>query len=229
MIRTFKPRLDVLPEAQRKIWPLLGRTSHLGFVLYGGTAIALRLGHRPSVDFDFFTDHPLGKDALYSVLPLLRRSTLLQETPDTITVLVPSGSQSDPHVKLSFFGSLTFGRIGEPEMTSDSIAQVAGLNDLMATKLKVILQWIEAKDYQDIAAMIRAGSSLSQGLAAARALYGPAFQPSESLKVLVYFEGGDLHRLSLDERTLLIEAAASVRTLPAIEIRSHSLALPCSG
>ncbi len=27
-----------------------------GFVLYGGTAIALRLAHRPSVDFDFFND-----------------------------------------------------------------------------------------------------------------------------------------------------------------------------
>lgn len=114
-------------------------------------------------------------------------------------------------------------------MTSDGIAQVAGLDDLMTTKLKVILQRIEAKDYQDIAAMIRASSSLSRGLAGARVLYGSAFQPSESLKALVYFEGGDLHRLTSEDRTLLIEAAASVRTLPAIEIRSHSLALPCSG
>lgn len=31
----------------------------LGFALYGGTAIALRLGHRTSVDFDFFNDRPL--------------------------------------------------------------------------------------------------------------------------------------------------------------------------
>lgn len=229
MICTFTPRLDVLPEAQRQVWPLLRRIPHLGFVLYGGTAIALRLGHRPSVDFDFFTDRPLRKDELYTALPFLHRSTLLQETPDTITVLIPPGSQSEPLVKLSFFGSLTFGRIGEPEITSDGIAQVAGLDDLMATKLKVILQRIEAKDYQDIAAMIRAGSSLSRGLAGARVLYGSAFQPSESLKALVYFEGGDLHRLPSEDRTLLIGAAASVRTLPTLEIRSHALALPCSG
>ncbi len=228
MIRTFKPSLDVLPEAQRQLWPLLSRTSHSGFVLYGGTAIALRLGHRPSVDFDFFTDLPLRKDGLYAAFPFLHQSTFLQETPDTITVLVPSGLQNEPHVKLSFFGSLTFGRIGEPEMTSDGIAQVAGLDDLMATKLKVILQRIEAKDYQDIAAMIRAGSSLSRGLAGARALYGHSFQPSESLKALVYFEGGDLHRLSPQERALLIEAAVSVRTLPTIKIRSETLVLPCS-
>ncbi|NGZ60932.1 MAG: hypothetical protein CV081_10585 [Nitrospira sp. LK265] len=228
MIRTFIPRLDILPTAQRQVWPTLSHAPQLGFVLYGGTAIALRLGHRPSLDFDFFTDRTLNKGELYEAFPFLRRSTSLQETPDTITVLSP-GSQTEPHVKLSFFGSLTFGRIGEPEMTSDGITQVAGLDDLMATKLKVILQRIEAKDYQDIAAMIRAGADLSRGLAGARALYGTTFQPSESLKVLVYFEGGDLHRLTSEDRTLLIEVAASVRTLPAIEIRSHSLALPCSG
>ncbi|BFU91839.1 MAG: hypothetical protein NTAFB01_30260 [Nitrospira sp.] len=228
MIRAFTPRLDILPTAQRQVWPALSHASRLGFVLYGGTAIALRLGHRPSIDFDFFTDRTLNKGELYEAFPFLHRSTFLQETADTITALYP-GSQTEPHVKLSFFGSLTFGRIGEPEMTSDGIAQVAGLDDLMATKVKVILQRIEAKDYQDIAAMIRASSGLSRGLAGARVLYGSAFQPSESLKALVYFEGGDLHRLTSEDRTLLIEAAASVRTLPAIEIRSHSLALPCSG
>lgn len=227
MICSFTPRLDILPAAQRQVWPALSPASHLGFVLYGGTAIALRLGHRPSIDFDFFTDRTLNKGELYEAFPFLHRSTVLQETSDTITVLYP-GLQTEHHVKLSFFGSLTFGRIGEPEMTSDGIVQVAGLDDLMATKLKVILQRIEAKDYQDIAAMIRAGADLSRGLAGARSLYGMVFQPSEGLKALAYFEGGDLHRLTSDERRLLIQAAASVRTLPKIAIQSHSLALPCS-
>ena len=40
--------------------------------------------------------------------------------------------------------------------------------------------------------MIDAGISLKHGLAAARLMYGQAFQPSESLKAMVYFEGGDL-------------------------------------
>jgi len=126
-------------------------------------------------------------------------------------------------VKISFFGMLSFGRVGVPELTDDGIVQVAALDDLMATKVKVILQRIEAKDYQDIAAMIRSGIGLSQGLASA--LYGPAFQPSESLKALVYFEGGDLHRLTHEERTLLIEAASSVRALPTVDIHGQALAL----
>ena len=60
------PRLDALPEAQRHLWPMLQPLAGLGFVLYGGTAISLRLGHRQSVDFDFFTDRPLDPQALRS-------------------------------------------------------------------------------------------------------------------------------------------------------------------
>lgn len=45
----FKPCLHMLPPAQQRLWPELGRAADLGFALYGGTAIALRLGHRFSV------------------------------------------------------------------------------------------------------------------------------------------------------------------------------------
>ena len=226
MIRTFTPCLTILPPAQQQLWPALRPAPQLGFVLYGGTAIALRLGHRPSLDYDFSTDRPLSKDKLYAAFPFLHVSTLLQDTPDTLTALVPSSAPTDQHVKISFFGMLSFGRVGVPELTDDGVVQVAALDDLMATKVKVMLQRIEAKDYQDIAAMIRSGIGLSQGLASARALYGPAFQPSESLKALVYFEGGDLNRLTQDERALLIEAVSSVRALPTVEIQGHALALP---
>jgi len=96
----------------------------------------------------------------------------------------------------------------------------------MATKLKTILQRIEAKDYRDVAAMLKAGVGLARGLASASCLYGKAnFQPSESLKALVYFEGGDLKELPNEERSLLVEAVSRVRELPAVEITSKSLAL----
>lgn len=223
-MRRFTPRLSTLPFAQRQLWPALRPAPSLGLVLYGGTAIAVRLGHRPSIDFDFFTDQPLDKPALFDAFPFLRQATVLQDAPDALTVLIESDQAADQFVKVSFFGTISFGRIGEPEMTDDGILQVASLDDLIATKLKVVLQRIEAKDYQDIAAMLTAGVDLPQGLAGARALYGPAFQPSESLKALVYFEGGDLHRLSPHERTSLVQAASTVRTLPVVTIQSHRLA-----
>ncbi len=51
----FRPRLDIMPAGQRRLWPDLSRRCRAVFVLYGGTGLALRLGHRQSVDFhDFF-------------------------------------------------------------------------------------------------------------------------------------------------------------------------------
>jgi hypothetical protein len=146
--------------------------------------------------------------------------TSLQDKADTWTVLVPGAGG---HVKVSLFGSIGFGRVGEPDVTNDGVVQVASIEDMMATKLKVVLQRAESKDYRDIAAMLRAGASLPHGLAAARTMFGPNYQPSESLKALVYFDDGDLTSLTADERKALVEAVATVRDLPDVGIVAKRL------
>ena len=208
-----------MPRAQRRLWPELGPSVALGFVLYGGTAVSLHLGHRRSVDFDFFTDRPLNAAAIRRGFGFGGSAKTLQQTKDTLVVLF-SG------VKLSFFGGLRFGRVGDPHLTTDGVTEVASLQDLMAHKLKVILQRAEKKDCADIAAMLRADHSLSRGLAAARLLFGAAFQPAESLKALSYFKDGDLARLSPDDRHTLISEAAVVGDLPPVALRSRRLAIP---
>ncbi len=215
---TFTPHFEILPEPQLRLWPKLPRIADIGFALYGGTAIALRLGHRASVDFDFFSERALDRLSLEKLLPFLRTAQVLQETPDTLTVLAVSDAAEQRPVRLSFFGSITFGRVGEPEWTDDGIVQVASLEDLLATKVKVLLQRVEAKDYLDVAALLGNGVSLARGLGAARAIFGPAFQPSECLKALVYFEGGDLKSLSETTRHLLIRAASAVEDLPRVPV-----------
>jgi hypothetical protein len=83
MRRVLKPRIKILPAPQRKIWPELQGAASLGFVLYGGTAIALRLGHRASIDFDFFSDKPLDRHAMQDAVPVLHRAKTVQETANT--------------------------------------------------------------------------------------------------------------------------------------------------
>ena len=112
---TFKPHMEILPPAQRKLWPDLKPSVGLGLVLYGGTAIGLRLGHRPSIDFDFFTEKPLQRSTLDSAFPFLKGARFLQEQPNTLTVLVSPGETNGEGVKVSFFGNLDFGRIGKPQ------------------------------------------------------------------------------------------------------------------
>ncbi len=223
MNRIFKPRMEIMPPGQRRLWLALRPTINLGFVLYGGTAIALRLGHRISVDFDFFSEKPLDRDAIKSVLPFVKNSISLQDKDNTWSILVPCSDTEREHVKVSFFGDIGFGRVGEPALTEDGVLQIASLDDLMATKLKVILQRAEAKDYRDIAAMVNDGVSLAHGLAAARLLFGTDFQPSESLKALVYFADGDLNTLTAEEKNTLINAVKAVRDLPQARIFSKQL------
>ena len=222
------PRLDMLPDAQRKLWPSFRPLASLGFALYGGTAISLRLGHRQSVDFDFFCDQPFDSNALRERMPWLGWATVLQEAPNTLTILAhtePPNEAPESEVKVSFFGALSFGRLADPDVTSDGVAQIASLEDLLATKLKALLQRVEAKDYLDVVALLGAGADLDHGLAGARALYGPAFQPAECLKALVYFQGGDLETLTANTRDALIRAVAATGPLPEVAVVSHVLTL----
>lgn len=214
---TFHPRLGALPPAQRALWPTLKPVQETGFALYGGTAIALRLEHRFSVDFDFFSDKPLQREQLQARLPFLKESTAIQVGANTWSLLTPE------HVKVSFFGGILFGRVGQPERSSDDVIVAASLLDLLALKLAVILERVEAKDYLDIDALLSSGLRLEAGLAGALALYPNAFQPSECLKALTYFVGGDLECLSRDLRQRLVEAVRNVRKLPDVTVVSRSL------
>lgn len=225
MIAAVVPRTGKLTPAAKRLWARLRPSVPLGFVLYGGTAISLRLGHRRSLDFDFFHDRPLDKAAIRNSFEFMRDAVTLQDARDTLVVSAAGRGRSAP-IKVSFFGDLTFGRVGDPSLTSDGVLQIASLEDLMAHKLKVILQRAEKRDYEDIAAMIRAGCTLERGLAAARLMFGAAFQPAASLKALVYFADGDLPELSRTDRETLVAAASRVGRLPAVGLRSKRLSIP---
>jgi hypothetical protein len=84
----FLPHLDVLPVAQRRLWPELW-TVPKEFVLYG-TAVALHLGHRHSIDFDFFGSRPLNLSALESGLPFLADARVVQRETNTLSAVVES-------------------------------------------------------------------------------------------------------------------------------------------
>ena len=215
---SFAARLEILPMPQQELWPDLASVPRQ-FVLYGGTALALRLGHRVSVDFDFFMSSPLDHEELEK-LGFVRGATTLQHGPSERTLLIERGGGS---VKVSFFGSLPFGRVGEPEETSDHVARVASLLDLAGTKIKVLLQRVEAKDYRDVAALLAHGIPLAQILAAGRALFGPAFNPLVAQKALAYFQGGDLNTLDEPTRALLVREAVVDLDVPALPIISARL------
>jgi hypothetical protein len=187
--------------------------------LYGGTAIALRLAHRQSVDFDFFANEPFAPDEIVRRVPFLTRAVRLQSEANTLTVSV---GETEP-VKLSFFGGLPLQRVGQPDTAEDNRLSIASLLDLAATKMAVVQQRAERKDYLDIAALLRTGIALPTALAAAVTVYGATFNPAITLKALAYFNDGDLPSLADDVKSFLAAQAVRVGRLPTVHPLSTML------
>ncbi|HET9229479.1 MAG TPA: nucleotidyl transferase AbiEii/AbiGii toxin family protein [Thermoanaerobaculia bacterium] len=80
-------RLEILPPPQRKLWDEMQDAAPEGFVLYGGTALALRLGHRVSEDFDFFSNAPFVPAELEARVPFLAGAERIQSSPNTLKAL----------------------------------------------------------------------------------------------------------------------------------------------
>ncbi len=214
MAESFSPRLDILPPPQRRLWDELADVPP-EFTLYGGTAIALHLGHRQSADFDFFGNQPLDATRLVPAIPFLENASVTQREPNAFSCNVERGGV----VKLSFFSLPWLSQLAPPLVAPDNGLQVASLLDLAGTKASVVQQRAEMKDYLDIDAMLTYGGiDLPTALAAARAIYGAQFSPQSTLKALSYFEDGNLRRLPQPVKDRLAQAARDVDLdrLPAI-------------
>jgi len=206
MVDRFTPRLDILPEPQRRFWNELAGVP-LEFALYGGTAIALHLGHRQSVDFDFFGTQPFDPAQLAAAIPFMASATITQRGPNTLSGIV---DRAGP-VRLSFFGLPSIPRLAPPHVASDNGLQVASLLDLAGTKASVVQVRAEAKDYTDIDAILREGHiNLSTALAAAQAIYGTQFNAQITLKALSFFDDGNLRRLPNATKDRLAKAVRDV-------------------
>ena len=136
-------KLNILPDEQKQLWQELGNTpAH--FVLYGGTALALRLGHRQSIDFDLFTSHCFQADNLYKETAYLQNSEVIQLDKNTLTCSV---IRNEKPIKVSFFGGLSL--VNHAIQPADRLPspniQIASFPDLVATKMLVIQQRSEKR------------------------------------------------------------------------------------
>lgn len=179
----FIPKLNILPLSQRSLWPELAATPS-NFTLYGGTALALRLEHRTSVDFDFFSNDTFDPDVIAAQVPYLRDSERVQVAPNTLTCRVDRGGG----VLVSFFGQLNLGYVEPPDVAEDIPLRVASLRDIAGTKAAVVQKRAEAKDYLDIDALLTAGVGMREILSAGGVVFGSRFNPLITLKALSYFE-----------------------------------------
>ncbi|MCD4761793.1 nucleotidyl transferase AbiEii/AbiGii toxin family protein [bacterium] len=134
---------DILDEKRIKILPLLKNFKE-EFYLAGGTSLALQIGHRDSVDFDFFKQDDIEVSKLFEKIKNIfhgYKILKIQEEKNTLTVLV------DENIKLSFF-SYKYKLIKETR--KEECLSLASVKDIACMKLSAILSRATNKDYIDL-------------------------------------------------------------------------------
>ncbi len=170
---------DILDEKRKEILPLFDFFKP-DFYLAGGTALALLLGHRDSIDFDFFTDKSFSTVELYGKIEEIFKSykTLrTQDKKDTLTILI------EDNIKVSFFAYPY--PLVKPLIETDYL-KIASIEDIACMKLSTITSRVAAKDYVDLYFILQQ-LSLPILLDLAKEKF-PSLDSNLVLKSLIYFD-----------------------------------------
>lgn len=222
----FKPHLEILSEAQNWVYPQLRNLKKHGFVLYGGAAVALQLGQRQSVGFEFFLHERLTQKLLRDACPLLGDESLVTQIHDsenTVTFEISHPDSGKGTATISFFGNRGYGRVGEPRLAEDGVLVVASALDIFATKLKGIIQRPSTEDFADIIRLIKSQESLFEALEAASILFGTDFSPMLALKALSYFDELKPPLSQVDASFLIEQVSNTLKTISVRNIKRPSL------
>lgn len=134
---------EVLDPERVALLPLLG-TFKDEFYLAGGTALAMQLGHRKSIDFDFFTEKEIDSkeltDKIHEVF-INQKVVINQEAKNTLGIEINNG------IKVSF---MTYGYpLLNPVINTDYL-NLASIEDIACMKFGAIVSRSTLKDYSDL-------------------------------------------------------------------------------
>lgn len=175
---------SVLTPAQVRVLRALGPVARkAGFYLAGGTAIALRFGHRRSVDFDWFAPAFERPDPLMSEIKSL--GLVLEDAQVAAGTIL---GRVDG-VKVSFF-EYRYPLLDPCDTWPDHDTDIASLRDLGAMKLLAIAQRGSRKDFVDVYELLRQGAALADMLQDFRAKFQT--DPVSVLRGLTYFDDAEL-------------------------------------
>ncbi len=173
-------RFDAVPESVRKLLLRLASHKALGdFALGGGTSLALRFGHRVSVDLDFFTTHEFSPDELFGSLGL-EAATIVGRAKNTLTVDADG-------VKLDLLRHAY--QLLEPVDQLDGVTLIS-LPDLAAMKLNALANRGSKKDFFDLARLLDQ-FALPQMIVFFSEKY-PATDPFTVIRSLAWFDDAEM-------------------------------------
>lgn len=175
--------LNILDEQRQVLLPHLTFLKEMGFYLAGGTALALQIGHRTSVDFDFY--NPQGFEPKIIIESLNQQIlTIIQESEDTLALRVND-------VELSFF-KYSY-KLLRPLIKEEHL-QIASAEDIAAMKIIALVQRGLYRDFLDLYFLINM-FGLSTVLEFAHKKY-PPFNKYLAIQALTYFDDAEEDSIS---------------------------------
>lgn len=159
------------------------------FYLVGGTALALQIGHRRSVDIDLFTQTPFDTQAVADSLVQDMQATEIDIARNTVRCFIDD-------VKVDILAHQY--PLIEPLTIMHGI-RMASLPDIVAMKLNAVANRGAKKDFWDIAALL-SRFSLDQMLG----FHGRKYRAGNRLAViksLSYFNDAEAEQVSINDLT----------------------------
>ncbi len=173
--------LNILSKEQQELLPFLDSFKKK-YILVGGTAIALQIGHRKSIDFDLFSTKPIKKSEIKKAVAELQFSKqLLFEDADGIHYLINN-------VKVTFF-YYPFNIKAEIGVTKN--LQIPNLLTLAAMKFYAMGRRAKWKDYVDIYLLLKNHFSIQEVSKKAIELFEDGYAEKLFRQQLSYFEDID--------------------------------------
>lgn len=169
---------NILSKEQVDLLPLLA-IANRGFGLVGGTAIALQIGHRRSIDFDLFSFKEFKNKEI--------RKKIEKVAKITKTLVNKSGEYTffSNDVKITFFN---FTYKIEYKKNFEGIIKMPDLLTLAAMKAFAIGQRAKWKDYVDLYFIMRDFFSFKEISKKSQALFGAEFNEKLFRIQLSYLE-----------------------------------------
>ena len=171
---------EVLDQRAQSVLEALGRTESVRpFYLAGGTALALHMGHRYSLDFDWFTEREFDPGVLQKQLAKLPQFNVISRTEGSLIVEIE-------RIESSFFQLEC--PLLKPAIPYKGIS-IASLQDILCMKLAALWQRGAKRDYVDIYFGIRKAVSLNELLDLMKKKYSEfAFSEYHCLRSLSFFD-----------------------------------------
>jgi len=172
--------LEILDRKRKKLLSQLTFLKKYGFYMAGGTALALQISHRTSLDFDFYTEKKFNSEKLRQEFSKRFKEVIeRQKAEDTLILLVDG-------LVVSFFRYVY--PLINPLIKIDGV-NLASAEDIAAMKILAISQRGRKRDFIDIYFLIQK-FSLSQIIEFTKRKY-PMFNIYVGLQGLTYFKDAD--------------------------------------